>query len=1034
MNELILRALMQLFAIITDIRKEVISGEARDLVRIYLERHLNRSLAKKYLALFDKYLERYHYDSLLSGDSSKIQKETALNSVKILRICNQIREELELEPRMLVLLELLEFIKKENIITEQELEFVNIIAESLKIDTDDYENIKAFIYRSVSDIPDKSRILIIDKNKDFNHPQIKHHTNEKLRGQIIVLHIKSTNTLIFHYYGKEDLFLNGHYIKPGSTHVLSVGSLIKSSRIKPIYYSNVISKFILAESNTMIDFRAIDIVFHFPNSESGVHRFNMKDKSGQLVGIIGGSGTGKSTLLNVLNGNLKLHEGQITINGYDLHEDKESLEGVIGFVPQDDLLIEELTVFQNLYYNAKLCFNNFDEQQIIKTVENALKDFDLVEARDLKVGNPLNKFISGGQRKRLNIALELIREPSILFIDEPTSGLSSLDSEKVMYLLKRQTIKGKLVVVNIHQPSSDLYKLFDKILILDKGGRVVYNGNPMDAITHFKHKANFVNPTESECKTCGNVQTDQPLRIIESRMVDSYGRLIRKRKVSPEEWYENYIHNYDVKINDSEISEKKPLPVNYFKIPGRLKQFKIFTIRDFLSKLNNKQYLLISLLEAPVLAFILGYLTKFVKGVPGNPSEYIFYENKNLPAYLFMSVIVALFIGLVTSAEEIIKDRRILKRESFLNLSRFSYLGSKIVLMFSLSAIQAFTYVVVGNSILGVKGMYFDYWLVLFSASCLMNVAGLIISSAFNSVVTIYILIPFILVPQLLLSGVVVNFNDLHPSISTKKYVPVIGDLMASRWAYEALAVNQFKNNEYEKLFFEYSQKISEANYYVAYFVPHLENKLEQAVYNKNKIGKEALIENNIKYVFRNINKFIENNNEVFPDNYQMKSPAASTLSVDKYKDILERINIHYIEIQNVYTTKRDSQINSIVSKQGKDWLYLLKKDYHNEYIENYVLNKLDLEKIVDYKGELVRRKEPGYQMPVHKAGRAHFYAPYKKIGSKFIDTLYFNLIIIWCWSVLLFICLQIDLLGKLVRFVEKIRLRNPQSALHKRV
>ena len=201
---------------------------------------------------------------------------------------------------------------------------------------------------------------------------------------------------------------------------------------------------------------------------------------GQLIGILGGSGVGKSTLLNVLNGNYIPSSGKILINGFNLHIDKEKLQGIIGFVPQDDLLIEELSVFQNLYYNAKLCMANMPETELKRTVDKLLEDLDLYEIRNLTVGSPLNKFISGGQRKRLNIALELIREPMVLFVDEPTSGLSSMDSEMVMDLLKEQALKGKLVIVNIHQPSSEIYKMFDKLLILDRGGYMIYYGNPID--------------------------------------------------------------------------------------------------------------------------------------------------------------------------------------------------------------------------------------------------------------------------------------------------------------------------------------------------------------------------------------------------------------------------------------------------------------------------------------------------------------------------------------------------------------------------
>ena len=195
------------------------------------------------------------------------------------------------------------------------------------------------------------------------------------------------------------------------------------------------------------------------------HHLNLRDLSfsatqGKLVGIMGASGAGKTTLLNLLSGISSPSEGEVVINGVNFHNDHEKLEGVIGYIPQDDLLIEELTVFQNLYYNAKLCFRDKGEEEIIGLVNKTLQNLGLFDRKDLKVGSPMNKMISGGQRKRLNIALELIREPSILFVDEPTSGLSSRDSENVMDLLSELTLKGKLIFVVIHQPSSEIYKMF----------------------------------------------------------------------------------------------------------------------------------------------------------------------------------------------------------------------------------------------------------------------------------------------------------------------------------------------------------------------------------------------------------------------------------------------------------------------------------------------------------------------------------------------------------------------------------------------
>src|SRR5690606_33085618 len=155
---------------------------------------------------------------------------------------------------------------------------------------------------------------------------------------------------------------------------------------------------------------------------------------GSLAGIIGDSGAGKRTLLNLLTGILRPQSGSITINGVDIHNTPQRLEGLIGYAPQDDLLIEDLTPYQTLYHHATLCFDHISKPNIKRKVLSLLRALGLYEIRDMKVGNPLNKKISGGQRKRLNIALELIREPAVMFMDEPTSGLSSRDSENIMDL------------------------------------------------------------------------------------------------------------------------------------------------------------------------------------------------------------------------------------------------------------------------------------------------------------------------------------------------------------------------------------------------------------------------------------------------------------------------------------------------------------------------------------------------------------------------------------------------------------------------
>ena len=279
--------------------------------------------------------------------------------------------------------------------------------------------------------------------------------------------------------------------------------------------------------------------------------------------------------------------------------------------------------------------------------------------------------------------------------------------------------------------------------------------------------------------------------------MDEYGQLTTKRKVTPPQWNEQYIENFNLE-NVEDVSEAPPHTLN---IPTRVKQAVIFTIRDTLSKLSNKQYLLINLLEAPLLSLILAFIIRYKSSPTGE--EYVFRFNENIPAFMLMSIVVSLFMGLTVSAEEIIRDRKILKRESFLNLSWNSYLVSKLIILFTMSAIQTLSFVLIGNLILEIDGMTFSFWLVLFSVSCMSNVMGLNISSAFNSAVTVYVIIPLLLIPQMILSGLLFNFDKLNEIISTKGKVPVVADLMASRWAYEAMSVYQFRENDFSKPYYE---------------------------------------------------------------------------------------------------------------------------------------------------------------------------------------------------------------------------------------
>lgn len=1003
MSESILKALMQLFAIIATANKDGVNEKSRSIVESYLRLMLSSEQVTEYLQLFDKYVEER--GGGVKKDGTQERKRTSLNSVKVLRICEQINGELKQDQKLLVLLQLLEFISFGEEITEQEIDFVKTVSDIFNIPEDEYFNCYAFTLNpKLDEIPHKENILILDKNNESPNAEVKHLRFKDLEGHVMILFLPSINAYAFRYVGETELYLNGHSIMLNRTYVLPKGSAIRSPRIGSIYYSDIVSKFINAMNAEKVVFTAKGVEFRFKGSKNGLHNFNFCEQGGELIGIMGGSGVGKSTLLNVLNGNLQPQSGEILINGYNIYTEKEKLNGVIGFVPQDDLLIEELTVYQNLYYSAKLCFSDYTEEQIDEAVNKVLEDLDLKATADLVVGNPLNKTISGGQRKRLNIALELIREPLVMFVDEPTSGLSSMDSEMVMDLLKEQTLKGKLVIVNIHQPSSVIFKMFDKLLIMDKGGYLVYYGNPVDSVVYFKTMSNHVNATESECYHCGNINPEQVLQILESKVVDEYGRTTHKRKTTPEEWAAMYEEHSKSKIKFD--TEKQDLPKNNFSIPGMFKQFRIFCERNILSKLANRQYMLINFLEAPVLALILAYFTKYIAGEGGNPNIFVFSGNENLPIYLFMGVVVSIFIGLTVSAEEIIRDRQLLKRESFLNLSHVSYLNSKIAVLFVISAIQTLSFVLIGNTIMEIHGMTLAHWLILFTASCVSNMIGLNISAALDSVVTIYILIPFLIVPQLLFSGTMVKFDKLNKAISSYEVVPVIGDLMPSRWAYEAMAVKQFRDNEYMKNFFLIEQKKSEAAYIGSYLVPALNNKIAKLA-NADEGTRNQIIgllhTEVTKINDRTPKQQFEDIDLLTPEKYNDDVQENLTSFLDKTAKL-------YQQKQNKAISVLDREISSLAEELGGNKaLVELKKNYTNEALSNFVLNRVDIEKIHDMGDHFIQVSDPIYKEPESHCGRAHFYAPFKQIGNLQIDTFWFNIIVMWIMNGLLYVLLVCD-------------------------
>lgn len=1013
MSDPVLKIIIRLCSLFSNIDENTDQQRTRELIQSYLGNHTKNEFIDQFLYVYDFYLDQQQ-----TKKSENFLKKASLRAVKAIRLINNINKELLQREKYLLVILLLEIIRFKKKILPEEYDFIETVAISFNLNDKEFYNLKNFILKSWTDIPWKKDFILINNKENLEDSEFKHIYRQELKGNICLLQTKSINSIWFYYDSDQRLFLNNKEIQPYKIYAFNKGNSISSYKVgfqniklKPIYYTEIGIKLTDDPDFKKIHFGISDVEFRYPNSQNGIKKFSFKSESHLLVGILGPSGSGKSTLLNLLNGTLKPNSGKVTINGINLHDNKEKLKGIIGHVPQDDLLFEELTVYQNLYFNAKLCFSDYSEEKINNTVNNVLKELDLIDIKNLKVGSTINKVISGGQRKRLNIGMELMREPAILFVDEPTSGLSSNDSINLINTLREQTLRGKLVIINIHQPSSEIFKLIDQLIVLDDNGYVVYTGDPLDAVVYFKTLSNQINPSEKECPSCGNVNPESILEIIEGKKINEEGRYTAERKVSPEEWYEQFKENKKEETIAPDHSED--IPKIHFKIPGKFKQFLIFSKRNLLSKLSNKQYLLIGLIEAPLLALILGVFTKYNAGAEDNPTAYIFSENLNIPAYILMSIIVSLFIGMLISAEEIIKDQKILIREKFLNLSRLSYINSKVIFLFVLSAVQTISYVLIGNFILEIKGLTFQYWLILFSTACFANILGLFISANLKSVIAIYILIPFLIIPQILLSGTIVKFDKLNSSLTTKEHPPFIADLMPSRWAYEALAVSQFVDNQYGKYYYNIDKVDSEIAYKLNFLIPKITSLLDE--WRTIQMTSNDL--SRLQEISKTISNSMINSFDDIP-NLETKVVGIENLSlnqrINKFQNLIDFARLFYSEYLDKILYKRDVITQNLVDKYTYQGYIDLKNENYNEAIANMVLKMDDAEKLFIKDQVIVKRYEPVFSTPSNIYGRAQFYSPVKNVGNNYYVTLYFNSLIIWIISGLIYISLVADIINKL--------------------
>tara|TARA_B100001250_G_scaffold412619_1_gene444349 strand:- start:2314 stop:4608 length:2295 start_codon:yes stop_codon:yes gene_type:complete len=480
--------------------------------------------------------------------------------------------------------------------------------------------------------------------------------------------------------------------------------------------------------NEELAIAAIGIEKTYSNGVKALKRMDLSITSKSIIAIMGPSGCGKSTLLKALNGDTPPSKGKIFLFNQELSTNWEYLKTQIGYVPQDDIIHKQLTVSQCLYYTAKLRLENLSNEEIEDKIIQVLTDLKMVDKKDHLISN-----LSGGQRKRVSIAVELMTDPLILFLDEPTSPLDPQTVDDFLGIMKNLSKKGTTVLMVTHKPEDLEY--MDDVIFMAEGGHIVFYGDSK------KYKEYF------------NVKTS----------VSVFSQISGD---SAQVWIDKYLNPRPPGNTSDSFRFNKTSETSY------LKQFYWLTSRYFTIKTNDKVNTLLMLSQAPIIAILICL---------------IFQEISS--AVLFMMAISAIWLGAQNAAREIVSEGAIYKRERMFNLEILPYILSKISVLTVFSFIQSFIFIFIlflhfSSSPISLHDP-FSLFIWMFVLSIASTFLGLLLSSLVKTTERAMTILPLILIPQIMLAGLITKVNNV--------FVEFISYFTISRWGVEGFSIIQEK-------------------------------------------------------------------------------------------------------------------------------------------------------------------------------------------------------------------------------------------------
>ncbi|MEK7952836.1 ATP-binding cassette domain-containing protein [Luteolibacter soli] len=630
------------------------------------------------------------------------------------------------------------------------------------------------------------------------------------------------------------------------------GTIIRLSRTQALRCR--FSEGIIDEERNLIEaLKVQDLIHQFVPGVRALDNVNFEIIRGEMMCIIGPSGSGKSTLLSVLAGQLEPSRGRVRLNESSLYQNRLELIRFIANMPQEEALNPQLTVREHLRHATTIRRPFLSSEEIARRADGILAELGLQAIARRRVGSPGEKTLSGGERSRLNLGLDLGSPAEVFLFDEPISGLSSKDSEHVAETL-RSLARDKIVIASLHRPGATVMNLFDKVLLLDTGGRVAFFGSPAAMIAYFRETADELGISHPAIAANIPLGADFVFDVLETPLAQIGGgqNPSAARRFPPSYWQERFeseslVHALGDTAPPSRIETAQDASLSSIHAaPGvgrRLKrawaQFATYFERSLLSKFRNRGTLYSTLLEAPLLAMLIGVTLRSSK-----QGAYEFPTALHIPAYLFLSATVAMFLGLTNSATEILRDRPVLRRERNSRANPLLYVAAKFCALGLVAAAQCFVYTLIGHFLLEIRGTVPSQWMWMTLTACTGTGLALLVSSIVKTERAALTAVPLLLVPQMLLAGALVPFREMNRGLfensgieRERGGVPVPSDFMPLRHAYEAMVVTQAIRNPYELERIRIQRRIDGIKEMPSPLEPGVEERLQLMLQGLVKLG-----------------------------------------------------------------------------------------------------------------------------------------------------------------------------------------------------